>query len=65
MSESIITGGSRMLQRPELRQVHVELREDSRGGPRIIELLERSGLTIASRHEHGGGSADLTFARKG
>jgi len=64
MSESIIVGASRMLQRPEVRQVHIELREDSRGGPRIIELLERCGLTIASRHEHGGGTADLTFARK-
>lgn len=65
MSESIVTGGSRMLHRPELRQVHIELREDSRGGPRIIELLERCGLTIVGRHEHGGGTADLTFARKG
>jgi FkbM family methyltransferase len=64
MSEAIIEGGSRMLQRPELRQIHIELREDSRGGPRIIDLLQRAGLVIVARHEHGGGTADLTFARR-
>jgi len=65
MSESIIAGGTRMLQRPEVREVHIELREQSKGGPRIIEMLERSGFVVASRHVHGGGSADLTFARPG
>ena len=65
MSESIIAGGLQVLQRPELREVHIELREQSKGGPRITEMLERCGLSIAVRHEHGGGSADLTFARAG
>src|SRR3970282_470785 len=40
MSEAIIAGGMRMLQRQEVREVHIELREKSKGGPRIIEMLE-------------------------
>jgi len=64
MSEAVVAGGMRMLQRPEVREVHIELREQSRGGPRIIEMLERSGFVIAGRHAHGGGTEDMTFARR-
>ena len=64
MSEAIIAGGRQMLQRKDLREVHMELREQSKAAQRILEMLERSGFVVASRHVHGG-SADLTFARPG
>jgi FkbM family methyltransferase len=64
MTEPIIEGGTRLLRRPEVREVHIELREHSAAGQRITGLLEQSGFAVASRDVHGG-SADVTFARPG
>ena len=61
LSEEILVGGERTLRRPEVREVHIEARETSAGGRRIVEALARSGLVVAGTSTHG--SADLTFVR--
>lgn len=61
-TEAALAGGTRMLQRPDVRELHVELREHSKSGQRIVEMLERHGFVAASGGAHGG-SSDLTFAR--
>lgn len=61
-SEAILAGAERTLRRRELRQVHLEIREQSKGGQRILDMLKEGGLAATSKALHGG-SADLTFAR--
>ena len=61
-SEDIIAGAVRTFRRPEVRQVHLEVRETSKGGQRILGMLNQSGFAPTSRDVHGG-SGDLTFAR--
>jgi FkbM family methyltransferase len=63
-SEAIIAGAVRTLRRPELRELHLEVREGSKGGQRIVEMLRDGGFAPASRDAHGG-SADVTFVRAG
>jgi FkbM family methyltransferase len=63
LTEAIVEGAARTLQRPELRELHIETSEHSRGGRRIVELLEPQGFVIAGRHVRGG-TTDLTFARQ-
>jgi FkbM family methyltransferase len=62
-SESIIAGAPRTFRRPEVRQIHLELRDTSKGGQRIREMLDQSGFAPTSKDTHGG-SADVTFARR-
>lgn len=64
LSEAIITGGMRMLQRQDVREVHIEVREQSKGGQRIVEMMKQRGFVVASRDAHSG-SADVTFERRG
>jgi FkbM family methyltransferase len=64
MSEAIIAGGMQTLQRPDVREVHIELREQSKGGRRIAEMLAQAGFSVAGRHGHRG-SADVTFTKAG
>jgi FkbM family methyltransferase len=61
-AEAIIAGASRTLRRPDVRQIHLEVREHSKGGQRIIEMLNQSGLAATGRDVHGG-STDITFTR--
>lgn len=61
-SEAIIAGGARLLKREEVREVHLEVREHSKGGQRIVDMLKQSGFVVASRDAHTG-STDLTFTR--
>jgi FkbM family methyltransferase len=61
-SEAIIAGGARTFRRPEVRQIHLEVRESSKGGQRILEMLSQSGFEAIGKDIHGG-SADLTFNR--
>lgn len=61
-SEAIVAGAARTLRRPDLREVHLEVRESSKGGQRIIEMLGQCGFSPAGRDAHGG-SADVTFVR--
>ena len=62
-SEDIIAGATRTFRRPELRQIHLEVRDSSKGGQRILEMLNQSGFAPISKDTHGG-SADVTFARR-
>jgi len=64
MTQAIIAGGSRTLQRREVRQIHVELNDQSQGGRQVVEMLRTHGFGVVSRHPHGG-SMDVTFARPG
>jgi FkbM family methyltransferase len=63
LSESIIAGAARTLRRRELRELHIEMSEDSRGGRAIVDELKQTGFIAASRHGHGG-SSDVTFVRR-
>ena len=62
MAEAILSGGMRTLQRKDVRELHIEVKEHSKAGQRILAMLERSGFVVAGRHAHG--AADLTFARR-
>lgn len=61
-SEDIIGGAARTFRRPEVRQIHLELREASKGGQRILGMLHDCGFVPIERSVHGG-SADVTFTR--
>ena len=62
-SEDIIAGATRTFRRSEVRQIHLEVRDSSKGGQRILEMLNQSGFAPISKDTHGG-SADVTFARR-
>jgi FkbM family methyltransferase len=62
VTEDIIAGGVRTLQRPEVRELHIEFSEHSRNGRYITQMLEQHGFAASNRHMHGG-STDVTFAR--
>jgi FkbM family methyltransferase len=63
MSEAIITGGQRTLQRSDIREIHMELRE-SKAGQRITAQLAQHGFVLTARDTHGG-SSDATFVKQG
>jgi len=63
MTDAIIEGAARTLQRPEVRELHIEASETSKGGRRVVELLAHAGFGIAGRHVHGD-TTDLTFSRQ-
>lgn len=62
MTELILAGGARTLRRPEMRELHVEASETSKGGRRLVELLAEYGFGIAARHVRKD-TTDLTFAK--
>jgi len=62
MTEAIMTGGARTLQRAEVRELHVEASETSKGGRRLVEILGQYGFGIAARHVRKD-TTDLTFAK--
>ena len=62
MTEPILAGGERTLQREDVRELHIELREQSQTGQRIVERLQRWGFHIAARDLHGA-TSDVTFAK--
>src|SRR5262245_21581173 len=62
-SEGIIAGAARTLRRSEVRQIHLEVRDSSKGGQRILEMLNQSGFARVGKDIHGG-SADVTFERR-
>jgi FkbM family methyltransferase len=63
MTGAIVEGAARTLQRPELRELHIEASEQSTGGRQLVERLQQAGFVIAARHVHGE-TTDLTFVRK-
>ena len=64
LTESIVAGGARVLRQPEVLELHVEMREHSRTGQRIVEKLNQAGFEVVGRPAHGG-ATDLIFARPG
>ena len=63
MTEPIIAGASRTLRRPEVREVHIELRVQSKAGRRIADALGQCGLMPSGHHTHGA-TTDVTFSRR-
>ena len=61
-SEAIIAGAERTFQRSDLRQVHLEIREQSKGSQRILDRLKQGGFAATGKNAHGG-SVDVTFGR--
>jgi hypothetical protein len=43
-------------------EIHLEVRETSKGGRRILEMLKQSGFVLTGKDAHGG-SVDVTFGR--
>jgi FkbM family methyltransferase len=64
LTEQILAGGARLLQRPELRSLHVEMKDDTPKGQNVIRILGEHGFVIAGQHKHHD-TADVTFARTG
>jgi FkbM family methyltransferase len=64
LTESIIDGGMRTLRRPEVRELHVEMKEHTSTGEHIIERLQKSGFVLSARHTHSN-TIDITFSRPG
>lgn len=64
LAESIIAGGARLLQRREVREIHIECSEERPTGQRIIKMLVEAGFVMTSRGRHGE-TTDLTFTRAG
>lgn len=64
LTEAIIEGGTRTLDRAEVRELHVEMRETSPTGRRLVERLAQHGFIISARSDRGG-TTDLTFAKQG
>ena len=64
LTEEIVAGGARTLRRPDVRELHIEMREQSGTGQRIIETLAGLGFAVVARPAHGG-TTDLTFAKSG
>jgi hypothetical protein len=62
LTNAVIEGALRTLQRPDLRELHIETDEHSKDGRRIVDVLEQHGFMIAGRHVRG--TTDLTFARQ-
>jgi len=62
-SEGIIAGAARTFRRSDVRQIHLEVRDASKGGQRILEMLHQSGFAPVGKDSHGG-SADVTFERR-
>jgi FkbM family methyltransferase len=63
LTESVIAGAARTLQRQELRELHIEMNEQSTNGKWTVRFLGENGFAIAHRGTHGG-STDLTFSRE-
>ena len=58
----IFKGGTRVLRRPEVREIHVEAGGETKGGRRIREILAEYGFVLSEYTAHGG-SGDVTFVR--
>jgi len=61
MTADILAGGARTLRRPEVREVHVEVDENSSDGRLLIDALERCGLALKRTDTRS--FSDLTFVR--
>ena len=62
LTEDILIGGTRTLARTEVRELHIEMREHSKTGVRIVPMLRELGFTLTDRHTHAA-ATDVTFVR--
>lgn len=62
LTEEIIEGGRQTLSQMEVRELHIEMRERSERGQRILQMLGNLGFEIVARPARGE-TTDLTFAR--
>ena len=62
MTADILAGAARTLARPEVREVHVEIDEQSSEGRLLIDALERCGLALKQTDTRA--YSDLTFVRR-
>jgi hypothetical protein len=63
LTHDIVAGAERTLARPDVRELHIEMSEESDKGKRIVEQLTGAGLLLAQRDSRG--TTDLTFVRAG
>jgi FkbM family methyltransferase len=61
LTADVLAGGTRTLERPEVRELHMEVDERSGDGATLIRDVERCGLVLTRRDSHG--IANLTFVR--
>ena len=64
LTEAIIEGGAKTLQRREVRAVHVEADDESPEGARIVDMLTQAGFRVGARHTRGE-VTDVTFEKGG
>jgi FkbM family methyltransferase len=64
MTDDIFAGAAQTLQRTEVRQLHIEVRIDSKSGQRIADLLGGYGFRLTGGAENDGGGSDVTFSRE-
>ena len=63
LTEAIVQGGHHTFQQAALRELHIEMREQSTTGRRIVERLAEYGLSITSRSDDRHGTTDVTFGK--
>jgi FkbM family methyltransferase len=63
LAGAIVRGGMRTLQRPDVRELHIEASEDSPRDRQVIETLEQLGFAVTGRHTHFD-TMDLTFSKR-
>ena len=62
LTEEILDGAAKTLQRSDVREVHIEYSGERNDGPLVLERLERAGF-VASRWNRHGRTSDTTFTR--
>jgi len=63
LTDDIIEGGTRTLPRSQVRELHIETSETSKGGQRLVARLAELGFGITGRHVRRG-TTDLTFTKQ-
>jgi len=65
LTQEILTGATRTLLRPDVRQIQIEAKEHGAAGKRISEFLAAFGFRIVNRNMKRGGTmqGDLVFGR--
>ncbi len=62
LTDEIVAGGMQLLRNPAVRELHIECGLESKGGRRIVEMLNSVGFAPVGDTTRGGGG-DITFAR--
>ena len=59
LTDDIVAGGLQVFRNPSVRELHIECSVDSRGGRRVVEMLQTVGFRPATDDSAG----DITFVR--